>query len=583
MSESGPVSRVRMLTLRLRYLARQAIGARQRILFYAFLAGLAGAVVAAGFQYATALVQMLLSGKHGGYVEIFRSLEWWQRLLIPATGGLLAGAVQYFARRIVPRQATSYMEAVALGDGDVPMRPNLMRASSALFSIASGEAIGREGPLAQLAAATASGIGRLLREPPARLRLLVACGAAAGLAAAYNAPLASAFFVAEIIMGSISMESFGPILLASATSSVATRLYDGGHTLYPISFTGDMPVSGLLFFALAGILCGFAAPAFVATLDYSKRLFGGIASMPYLSLAIGGLLVGVLAAFHPEVVGNGKSVIREMLAGNYVWQFVLTLMVLKILAVMAAFGSGAVGGVFTPSLLVGASIGYLLGTGVCAAGYDAIPPELYCAVGMGAFLCAVTHAPVMAIVMIFEMTLCPVLIVPLVAASVVSYFTVHALQGRSLYAKALKSGPKSIFDREMGELTVGEILRPSFPKLSAGSHLGAITASFMRSTDGIIPVVNKKGFYLGAVLLKTIKPYLRDADLAGTVIASDIMHDDVPTLDAKADLPGALRAFSNADYDALPVLDSETGIILGLLSRADLYLTVSEVTRRQSV
>jgi CIC family chloride channel protein len=572
-----------MLTLRLKYLARQGFGARQRILFYAFLAGLAGALVASAFQYATALVQMLMTGMQGGYVEIFRSLAWWQRLLIPAAGGLLAGSVLYLARRILPRKATGYMEAVALGDGDVPMRPNLMRASSALFSIASGEAIGREGPLAQLAAAAASGIGRLLREPPARLRLLVACGAAAGLAAAYNAPLASAFFVAEIIMGSISMESFGPILLASATSSVATRMLDGGQTLYPISYTGDIPASGLVFFIVSGIFCGLAAPLFVGVLDYSRHIFGKLTDWPYLSLALGGFIVGLLAMVHPEVVGNGKSVIREMLAGNYVWQFVLTLMILKILAVMSAFGSGAVGGVFTPSLLVGASIGFLMGTAVCAAGYDAIPPECYCAVGMGAFLCAVTHAPVMAIVMIFEMTLCPALIVPLVAASVVSYFTVHTLHGRSLYAKALKSGPKSIFDRDIAELTVGEILRPNFPTLAPGNHLGAITASFMRSTDGIIPVVSRKGAYLGSVLLKTIKPYLRDADLAGTVIASDIMHDDVPTLDVKADLPEALRAFSNADYDALPALDAETGAIAGLLSRADLYLTVSEVTRRQSV
>jgi chloride channel protein, CIC family len=583
MSGIAPVSGVKLLALRLKYYIRQGFGARQRILIYAIAAGLAGALVAAAFKYATWAIQLLFTGTHDGYVQTFRGLELWERILIPTVGGIVAGAVLYFGRRVVPRKATGYMEAVALSDGDVPMRPTIVRSASALFSIASGEAIGREGPLAQLAAAAASGFGRLLHEPPARLRLLVACGAAAGLAAAYNAPLASAFFVAEIIVGSISMESFGPILLASATSSVATRLIDGGHTLYPIAFAGDIPVAGLFIMALVGVACGLAAPLFISILDLGKGAFNRFSLMPVVSLGVGGLIVGILAAWRPEIVGNGQSAIREMFAGQYVWQFVLTLLILKVVAVAAVFGSGAVGGVFTPSLLVGAAIGYLFGTLVCAMGYTALPPECYCAVGMGAFLCAVMQAPVMAIVMIFEMTLCPVLIVPLVVATIVAYFTVRTVRGHSLYANALKSAPSSLFDRDMADLNVGEILRPNFPRLKTGSHLGEITAAFMRSTDGLIPVLGAEGEYLGSVLFKTIHPYLRDADMAASVIASDIMDDNVPTLAADADLPEALRAFSLAKFDALPVLDLKTGRTMGLLSRADLYLAVSELTKRQSV
>jgi chloride channel protein, CIC family len=582
MSIAEPLPRVRLLALRIKYLISRGFGTRQRILLYAFAAGLAGAFAAAAFKYATVAIQFFFTGSGGGYVQTFRGLEWWERILIPTVGGVFAGAVLYFGRRFVSNRSTGYMEAVALGDGDVPMRPTLLRSASALFSIASGEAIGREGPLAQLAAASASFFGRLLREPPARLRLLVACGAASGLAAAYNAPLASAFFVAEIIIGSISMESFGPILLASVTSAVATRLIDGGHTLYPIAFAGDVPVAGLGIMALAGVACGLAAPLFISVLDYGRRVFRRFNLMPVASLAIGGLIVGIMAAWRPEIVGNGQSVIREMFAGQYVWQFVLVLMVIKVLAVASVFGSGAVGGVFTPSLLVGASIGYLLGAVVCALGYTDVPPECYSAVGMGAFLCAVMQAPVMAIVMIFEMTLCPVLIVPLVVASVAAYFTVRAFKGGSLYVSALKNAPSGVFDRDMAELRVGEILRPKFSSLKTGSHLGEITAAFMRSTDGLIPVVGEDGTYLGSVLLVTIRPFLRDVDIAAAVIASDIMHDDVPTLDVGADLPEALRAFACTKLNALPVTDAGTGRVAGLLSRADLYITVSELTRRQS-
>ncbi|MDX2109643.1 MAG: ClcB-like voltage-gated chloride channel protein [Verrucomicrobiota bacterium] len=573
----------RLVVFWLRILARWRPGSRQILLLMALAVGVLGALAALTFKYATLGIQLLLTGHGEGYVETFQQLAWWQRLLVPAVGGLLAGAVLHFGQRIEQRKATDYMEAVALGDGDVPLRPSLIRSVAALFSIASGAAIGKEGPLVQLAAVGASVLGRLRHEPPARLRLLVACGAAAGIAAAYNAPIAGALFVAEIILGSIAMESLGPLLLSSMAATLTIRSLDSPSVLYQLAVDQSVPAGNISLFLLLGVFCGLVAPLFIGFLKQSKRLFAQIAGPASLRLAAGGLIFGILAIYHPEVAGNGQSVIRSILDHEFAWQLVALIMVMKVLAVAAVFGSGAVGGVFTPSLLVGASLGYLAAVLATALGVNGVVPEFYVVVGMGAFLGAAAQAPIMALLLMFEMTLCPAIILPMMAASVSAYFVARSVSSESLYGESLRAGPRSVFDKAFGTITVRNILRPSFAKTTASSAFGEIAARFLRASEGVLPVTDGKGIYLGAVLLDDVRPYLKEADLARSVIAHDIMRDDLPTLSADFDLPEALRTFGQTNYETLPVVDTVNGQIIGLLARADLFLVVSELTRRDGV
>ena len=374
------------------------------------------------FRFLTSLVHKALTGSSApGFVESFAHLSPVLRLSIPALGGLIAGGIMYAGMRWRGQVTTTdYMEAVVLGDGRISARLSLVKCLSALFTIASGGSIGREGPLVQLASLVASLIGRWQHWSTPRLRLLVGCGAAAGIASAYNAPIAGALFVAEIVLGSVAMEIFGPLVFASVVATLTARGFIGGDPLYaiaPFRLNGNAEI---LPYLLLGVMAGMAAPWFIRLLRASEQLAARMAVPVYVKMCAGGLIVGILAMSHPEVCGNGYSAINAILRGQWVWQTLAILLIFKIIATTATFGSGAVGGVFTPTLFVGASFGFLFGDGAAhLPGHWVANPSAFALVGMGAFLAATTHAPIMAMIMIFELTLDYQIILPLMLACVV--------------------------------------------------------------------------------------------------------------------------------------------------------------------
>jgi len=363
-------------------------------------------------------------------------------LALPAGGGLLAGLVLLLGRRIARGESsTDYMEAIVIGSGHVPIRASLIKSMAALFSIGSGGSIGREGPMVQLSAVMASFIGRWRQFTPPQLRLLVACGAAAGIASAYNAPIAGSFFVAEIILGTIAMESLGPLAVSAVAAALTVRGLNPGETqLYQVPPFKLNSAWEMIPYVVLGLIAGVGAPWFLRSLRQAEKFFLGTKLPLIARLTLGGLAVGALAIKVPEVSGNGYSVVVDILNGNVVWTALLLIFVCKWLATAASFGSGAPGGVFTPSLFMGASAGYLFGTGVHAIWPSgAANPGAFALVGMGAFLSAASHAPVMAVIMLFEMTLSYDIILPLMLCSVVAYYTAKGIEDRSLYSEAFEA------------------------------------------------------------------------------------------------------------------------------------------------
>ncbi|MDB6114273.1 MAG: clcB, partial [Lacunisphaera sp.] len=412
----------------------------QETLCWAAVAGIGGALAALAFRSGTDLIHRLLTGTSDGIVDSFRELEWWQRLAVPAVGGLMAGLVLLFGRRLHRGQSsTDYMEAILIGSGELPVRASLVKSTSAMFSIASGGSIGREGPLVQLSAVVASWLGRWRKMSAPQLRLLVACGAAAGIASAYNAPIAGSFFVAEIILGTIAMESLGPLAVSAVAATLTMRALSNAHTLYRVP---DFTLNSLWEigpFILLGILAGAVAPIFLRSLRRVEALFARTNLPMPVRLMLGGLIVGALAVWVPEVCGNGYSIVVAILNGQLLWKALLVVLVCKWIATAASFGSGAPGGVFTPTLFMGASLGYLFGYAVHSVWPEgAADPQAFALVGMGALLAAASHAPVMAIIMLFEMTLSYDIIMPLMLSSVVAYYTARGIEDQSLYSQALK-------------------------------------------------------------------------------------------------------------------------------------------------
>ncbi|MDF3850090.1 ClcB-like voltage-gated chloride channel protein [Achromobacter denitrificans] len=414
----------------------------------AALMGLLGALATVVFRELLGWTQILLGGGDSphGMVSLARGLSPWQRFLMPAVGGAIAGAIlQLAAKRLPKRGAADYMEAIAVGRGVIGFRQTIARSLSSIFSIGSGASIGREGPMVQLAAMLSSLTGRYLVLPPRHLRLLVACGATAGITSAYNAPIAGALFISEIVYGAIASATLVPLVVSSVVANIVTRQilhYDAVFHMPPFDFVSGWEVINYLGL---GLIAGLAAPQFLRFLDVARSAFGRLPYPLWTKMAVGGLIVGALSVVNPEVWGNGYSVVNSMLHTQWAWQAVAAILLLKTLATAASVGSGAVGGVFTPTLFVGAALGALYGTGLQAlfpAG-DLSAVSSYAIVGMGALLAATTYAPLMSILMIFEMTLSYEVMLPLMLACVTGYVVAHRIRPDSVYAKSLASNRRA--------------------------------------------------------------------------------------------------------------------------------------------
>ena len=549
----------------------------QVTLMWAAISGFLGALAAIGFSLLTEDIYDWFGSRSLGIVDSIRKLPWWGCLLVPTAGGALAGAVLAFGQRIARSQSsTDYMEAIAIGTGRLPVRASLMKSMAALFSIGSGGSIGREGPMVQLAAVLASVIGRWRKFSPPQQRLLVACGASAGIASAYNAPIAGSFFVSEIILGTIAMESLGPLAISAVVAALTVRVMTAAHVLYKVpGFQLNSPIEMLAYIVL-GLMAGLLAPLFLTCLKQAENVFVSLKLPLVVRLALGGLIVGAIAIRVPEVCGNGDSVIVEILNGRLWWVAVMGIFACKWLATMASFGSGAPGGVFTPSLFMGAGAGFLFGHFVHRLWpAAAATPEAFALVGMGAFLSAATHAPVMAIIMLFEMTLSYDIILPLMACCVIAYYTAKSLQGASLYSEVLRRKAAAVPDPTLGESRVSDMMRPNPTTIAPNARFAEIARTFLNVRLNNLYVIDETGRFLGVVSLHDIKPYLGEPELAELVIARDILRDDFPRVAPEQPLTEALAQFLGIQAERLPVVQAD-GTLRGSLAKSDLLLALVE-------
>ena len=449
--------------------------------------------------------------------------------------------------------------------------------------------------MVQLAAVLSSFIGRWRRFSPPQLRLLVACGAAAGIASAYNAPIAGSFFVAEIILGTIAMESLGPLVVSAVVATLTIRVLTAAHVLYKVPAFQLGSAWEMGPYIVLGLLSGALAPPFLRSLKTAEQVFVSFKLPIIARLGLGGLAVGVIAINVPEVCGNGYSVIVDILNGNViggkhpvgasfmaatdlkvVWMPVLGILACKWIATMASFGSGAPGGVFTPSLFMGAGFGFLFGTlahQIWPAG--AHDPRAFALVGMGAFLSAASHAPVMAVIMLFEMTLSYDIILPLMLCSVLAYYTAKSLEGASLYSEALRRKSAAVPDPVLMDARVADMMRTNPPVITPTAHFADIARMFLNVRVNNLYVVDDAGKFMGVVSLHDIKPYLGEPDLAELVIARDIVREDFPRVAPDQPLTDALAGFLGIVAERLPVVERD-GILRGSLAKSDLLLAIIE-------
>ena len=544
----------------------------QRTLASAALIGVTGGLATLAFREMLVLTEAWLYGIGGGLVRAAESLVWWKRMAAPAIGGVLAGAVLLLAARRKKRSAHGdYMEAVVLGKGELDPVDSLLRALSSACTVVSGGAIGREGPMVQLAALTGSLFAGWRNMPVPRRRLLVACGAAAGLTTAYGTPIGGALFIAEIVLQSLATETLGPLLVSSVLAHVTVSVLVGAAPLYPLHDLPSLEGAAVLACAVLGLFAGLGAPLYLSLLDWVKRGFRATRLPLPARLAVGGLITGAISIAAPQVWGNGFSVVGSILHGHLVWEALVVVLVLKVLAVASTTGSGAVGGIFTPTLFTGAASGGLFALAINALWPGALTVPAGAAIGMGAFLAASTHAPLTCVLMIFEMTGNYSVVVPLMLACVIAYSLSKFLRPQSVYASSererVATDPRLAIARDL--------MRTDLCVTHPGESIEQLESRFLESRWRHVYVVDGTGRFLGAVAMHDLAVVLKSPHSGKDRWPMSLLKADYPRLRDDMPLWEVLGVFEQHPGERLPVLDTEAQL-LGHVAKTDLVLMLRD-------
>lgn len=381
-----------------------------------------------------------LYSTHEHLVAAARDLPLWMRVLIPTLGGLGGGLVMWAGHRWIKRpHGPEYMEAVHIGDGILPLGPNLVRTLSSLVGVSGGITIGREGTMIQFASVTSSILGRLAHADAAHRRLIVACGAAAGFAGAYHAPIAGTLFVAEIILGGLALREITAVLVAAVIGELTTQALFATGPLYISHVVPAVGFSDLFDASLLGLMAGLLGPAFLWLLATANHRYQALIGFLPLRMGVAGLGIGLLSTLRPEVWGNGYSIIESFFVSHWALSAVAAVFVLRLIAVTFASAAGIPGGVLTPTLLLGGAMGLLVGHTMLIPSADH-SQTLWILVGMGSLLAATTHAPAMSAIMVFELTRNYNVVLAAMPACVIASVIGSLLRHRSVYAEALGLG-----------------------------------------------------------------------------------------------------------------------------------------------
>ncbi|WP_241840303.1 chloride channel protein [Frankia sp. CcI49] len=499
------------------------------------------------------------------------ALGLWFLLLAPVAGGVLYGPlINRFAREARGHGVPEVMYAVAEHDGRIAPRVSAVKSFASALCIGAGGSVGREGPIVQIGSALGSALGQVARVGAERLPVLVACGAGGGIAATFNAPLAGVMFACEVILASFTAEAFGVVVLAAVSASVVGRAVLGSNpflTLPPFAVrsAADYPL-----FALLGVFGGVTGVAFTRVLyaveDGCDRVWRG---PEWLRPAVGGLLLGAVLIALPQMYGVGYPVLERAVGGRYGLGLLALLLVGKIVATSLTIGIGGSGGVFAPSLFVGAVTGAAFGlVAHDAAGQLVAPVGAYALVGMGAVFAGAARAPITAVLILFELTGEYTIILPLMAAVVIATLTSALLSHETIYTlKLTRRGvdlDASHQSRRLRNQPITAALGPPPEALPAAVPLRSAAVALARAPHGCLPLVDDAGRYQGVITVKAVADAL-DVPSRATRSAGHLAVQR-PSVTTASSLADALDAFEGASSGGIVVLDPRQGHIVGWIT-----------------
>ena len=520
----------------------------------------------------------------------------WRRLVTPIVGSLIAG---YLLFRYFPLARGSGIPqtraAVFIHDGRISLRSAIGKFITTAITLASGIPLGREGPSVYIGAGLASSIGRRLGLSKTQLKRLLPVGGAAALSAAFNTPIAAVLFTLEEIMGDLHAPVLGSVVIASATAWMVLHLVLGDNPLFQVSGYHLVSAYELLIYALLGIIGGFVAVGFVKLLLWLRERFLRLpAATLWLQPLAGGLTVAVLGFLVPQVMGVGYDQIERVLNGDVILKTVVLLAVVKVIATSMSYASGNAGGIFGPSLFIGAMVGASVG-GLAHLAFpmSTAGPGAYALVGMGAAFAGIVRAPLTSVIMIFEVTRDYAIIVPLMIANLIAYYISHRLQRETVYeALALQDGlhlPAGAFRARTG-LWVNAALREAPQPLTPEMKVDEATMRIGDSDLESWPVVDDGGL-IGMVRVNDVVDAATGTQRPVTVAtimkrARALTRDggvDMPHVHSDQPLGLALARMGDTGHNALPVVSrGNAREMVGIITLVDVLRAYGVDTRRMT-
>lgn len=510
----------------------------------------------------------------------------WSVAVIPAIGGLFVGLLVYFfAREAKGHGVPEVMVAMSLHGGRIRPIVVLIKSLASSICIGSGGSAGREGPIVQIGSGIGSTLGQVLRLSDRRTRNLVACGAAAGIAATFNTPIGGVFFALEVIAREFGIRTFTTVVVASVVATVVAIGYMGNAPAFAVPEYALVDARELIFYVVVGVACALGAVAFIHLLHFSETFFDHKVKLPgWFKPVVGGLAVGLIGVFLPQVFGVGYESVDAALWGKWSLGMLAVLVVAKIVATSFTLGSGGSGGVFAPSLFMGAMVGGLVGTVVNHYWPDMTAPAgAYALVGMAAFFSAGARAPISAIIILFEMTRDYDIILPLMFACAISTVLSGWLSRESIYTikltqRGINLHPRREFDTLEG-IAVGEAMKPvaSLTTVSPDMPLQALARLFKESFHHGFAVIDDSGCLYGVVTLKGLERLFKTGQVEGKK-ASDITERQLVTAFPDETLDDVLTCFGALDVGRIPVVSrADPRKLVGMLRWSDIVRSYSQV------
>jgi len=537
--------------------------------------GLLGGLFAVGFRKFISFGNYIAWHEAEYTLAYINELPFWWKIAAPAIGGLIVGLIIHtFAREAKGHGVPEVMEAVALKGGRIRPRVVIVKMLASGICIASGGSVGREGPIVQIGSAIGSTLGQWLRVGQRELRTLVGCGAAAGIAGTFNAPVAGALFAVELILGDFAVSHFAPIVISSVAATVVGRYFLEDVPAFRVPTYELVHANELFAYALLGLLAGVVALAFVRFLYASEDLFDRIRLYPPIKAMIGGAIIGVIALKFPHVYGVGYEAIEETLRGNVemAWQILLALVAIKILAVSITIGSGGSGGIFAPSLFIGAMLGGAMGAMVHSTWpASTASPGAYALVGMGAVVGATTHGPITAILIIFELTSDYKIILPLMLAVVLATAIARLFTHESIYTlKLIRRGVKFSTTMDLTvlrQITADQVTPGRVPVVKPDEPFQNVVEQLEQHGPVDFVVADEGGTYLGMLTTNDIQLALLEREAVPLLVVGEVMRTDIPSVRPDEPLDSVFNKFAAHEVVALSLTHAESKKVIGTITR----------------